>query len=215
MKGEVFGIFPTPVLKFKMDRDFTKEELDFVDLYKDKVPQPPYFIHLGNNGTTDKKILEHPEMAGLKKIVEDCLNQWCINVYAPRNPESFKLKITQSWLNYTEPDEHHDRHYHPNSIVSGAIYIDTNPVKDQITFNSGKMYDYYIPWIALNQFNSMESTITLTKKDIVLFPSNLNHSVPKNIGSNTRISLAFNSFFEGSLGVNKDEPNYIKFNSVE
>ena len=28
MKGEVFGIFPTPVLKFKMDRDFTKQEID-------------------------------------------------------------------------------------------------------------------------------------------------------------------------------------------
>ena len=45
MKGEVFGIFPTPVLKFKLDRDFTKEELDFVDLYKDKFPPPPYFVH--------------------------------------------------------------------------------------------------------------------------------------------------------------------------
>jgi len=154
-------------------------------------------------------------MASLKKIVEDCLNQWCINIYAPRNPESFKLKITQSWLNYTKPGERHDRHYHPNSIVSGAIYIDTNPVQDQITFNSGKMYDYYIPWIALNQFNSMESTISLDKKDIVLFPSNLNHSVPENTGTTTRVSLAFNSFFEGTLGVSSDVPNYIQFNSVE
>jgi uncharacterized protein (TIGR02466 family) len=214
MKGEVFGIFPTPVLKFKLDRDFTKEELDFVDLYKDKFPPPPYFVHLGNNGTTDKKILEHPEMISLKKVIEECLNQWCINVYAPRNPESFKLKITQSWLNYTKPGEHHDRHYHPNSIVSGAIYIDTNPVKDQIIFNSGKMYDYYIPWDSLNQFNSMEATISVANKDIVLFPSNLNHSVPENIGTNTRISLAFNSFFEGSLGIHKSEPNYTEFNSV-
>ena len=49
MKGEVFGIFPTPVLKFKLDRDFTKEELDFVDLYKDKIPPPPYFVQLGNS----------------------------------------------------------------------------------------------------------------------------------------------------------------------
>ena len=215
MKGEVFGIFPTPVLKFKMDRDFTKQEIDFVYAQQDKVPQPPYFINLGNIATTSKRILERPEMASLKKIVEDCLNQWCINIYAPRNPESFKLKITQSWLNYTKPGEHHDRHYHPNSIVSGAIYIDTNPVQDQITFNSGKMYDYYIPWIALNQFNSMESTISLDKKDIVLFPSNLNHSVPENTGTTTRISLAFNSFFEGTLGTSSDVPNYIQFNYVE
>ena len=111
MKGQVFGIFPTPVLKFKMDREFTKQEIDFVYAQQDKVPQPPYFINLGNIATTSKRILERPEMASLKKIVEDCLNQWCINIYAPRNPESFKLKITQSWLNYTKPGEHHDRHY--------------------------------------------------------------------------------------------------------
>ena len=60
MKGEVFGIFPTPVLKFKMDRDFTKQEIDFVYAQQDKVPQPPYFINLGNIATTSKRILERP-----------------------------------------------------------------------------------------------------------------------------------------------------------
>jgi hypothetical protein len=60
----------------------------------------------------------------------------------------------------------------------------------------------------------MEATIPVANKDIVLFPSNLNHSVPENVGTNTRISLAFNSFFEGSLGIHKSEPNYTEFNSV-
>lgn len=215
MKGEVFGIFPTPILKLKMDRDFTKEEIDFIYNQEDKIPPPPYTIHLGNNATSNKKILEHPEMSDLKKLVQDCLNQWCINVYAPSNPQSFKLKITQSWLNYTKPGEHHDRHYHPNSIVSGAIYIDTNSIQDQIIFNSGKRYDFYIPWASLNSFNSMESIIYLSKKDIVLFPSSLSHSVPENTGTNTRVSLAFNSFFEGTLGMSSNEPNYIQFNNVE
>jgi uncharacterized protein (TIGR02466 family) len=213
MKGEVFGIFPTPVLKFNLDRDFTKEELDFIYLYEGKIPPPPYYVHLGNNATSDKKILEHPEMANLKSAIDACLSEWCKNVYNPIN-DNFKLKITQSWLNYTKPGEHHDRHYHPNSIVSGVLYIDTNPVKDQIIFNSGKMYDFYIPWKSLNQFNSMEATITINKREIILFPSNLNHSVPKNIGTNTRISLAFNSFFEGTLGVHHTEPNYTEFNGA-
>lgn len=213
MKGEVFGIFPTPVLKFNLDRDFTKEELDFVYLCESNIPPPPYYVHLGNNATSDKKILEHPEMANLKSAIDVCLSEWCKNVYNPING-NFKLKITQSWLNYTKPGEHHDRHYHPNSIVSGVLYIDTNPIKDQIIFNSGKMYDFYIPWKSLNQFNSMEATITINKREIILFPSNLNHSVPKNIGTNTRISLAFNSFFEGTLGVHHTEPNYTEFNGA-
>jgi uncharacterized protein (TIGR02466 family) len=213
MKGEVFGIFPTPVLKFNLDRDFTKEELDFVYLYEAKIPPPPYYVHLGNNATSDKKILEHAEMANLKSAIDECLSEWCKNVYNPINGD-FKLKITQSWLNYTKPGEHHDRHYHPNSIVSGVLYIDTNPIKDQIIFNSGKMYDFYIPWKSLNQFNSMEASITIKKREIILFPSNINHSVPKNEGTNTRISLAFNSFFEGTLGVHHTEPNYTEFNGA-
>jgi hypothetical protein len=60
----------------------------------------------------------------------------------------------------------------------------------------------------------MEATITINKREIILFPSNLNHSVPKNEGTNTRISLAFNSFFEGTLGVHHTEPNYTEFNGA-
>jgi hypothetical protein len=90
MKGEVFGIFPTPVLKFNIDRDFTKEELDFVYLCEGNIPPPPYYVHLGNNATSDKKILEHPEMANLKSVIDACLSEWCKNVYNPINP-NFKL----------------------------------------------------------------------------------------------------------------------------
>ena len=30
MNVEVFEIFPTPILKFNIGRDFTKEEIDFI-----------------------------------------------------------------------------------------------------------------------------------------------------------------------------------------
>ena len=51
--------------------------------------------------------------------------------------------------------------------------------------------------------------------DIVLFPSNLMHSVPKTEHDHTRVSLAFNSFWEGELGFVKgaiDGINFLRIN---
>ena len=37
-----------------------------------------------------------------------------------------------------------------------------------------------------------------------MFPSSTTHQVDNKKGSNTRISLAFNTFYKGSLGVNRE-----------
>jgi hypothetical protein len=98
MKLEIFEIFPTPILKFNIGRNFTKEEIDFI-LEKEKdITPPPYEIHLGNNTTKSKRILEEPVMIHLKSIAEGCLNEWCKQVYDPLYGDEFRLKITQSWL---------------------------------------------------------------------------------------------------------------------
>ena len=42
--------------------------------------------------------------------------------------------------------------------------------------------------------------IPLKKGDLILFPSNLSHSVPANQSDEERISLSFNTWCTGSLG---------------
>jgi hypothetical protein len=44
--------------------------------------------------------------------------------------------ITQSWLNYTETNQYHHKHEHPNSLVSGVFYV--NDMKNLIKLNSLK-----------------------------------------------------------------------------
>ena len=214
MRTEIFGIFPTPILKLRFDRSFTQTELDFLLKSEEDVTKPPFAIHLGNSTTESKRLLENPELADIKDYLEKCLDQWCKQVMMPISPEAFKLKITQSWINYTKPGEHHDRHYHPNSIVSGVLYVSADKEHDMITFSKNSNEPFYIQPGQFNHFNSGEVNITVDKYDIILFPSTVGHHVPPTTTNNTRISLAFNTFFQGQIGHPNDLPNYLEIHSV-
>jgi ectoine hydroxylase-related dioxygenase (phytanoyl-CoA dioxygenase family) len=71
------------------------------------------------------------------------------------------------------------------------------------------------PWqiqaLEQNYFNCNEFTVPVGTGDIVLFPSNLIHSVPQTDHEHTRVSLAFNSFWEGELGFVQGEIDGINF----
>jgi hypothetical protein len=130
MELQIFEIFPTPILKFNMGRDFTKEEIEFIIEKEKDITPPPYDVYLGNNTTISKRILEEPVMVHLKSIAEGCLKEWCKQVYDPLYGDEFKLKVTQSWLNYTKPGEFHHKHSHPNSLLSGVFYFNADKEKD-------------------------------------------------------------------------------------
>ena len=55
-----------------------------------------------------------------------------------------------------------------------------------------------------NIFNSLTWSFVVKTGDILLFPSNLGHSVQTKKGKNLRISLSFNVFVKGQLGVTKN-----------
>jgi hypothetical protein len=49
---------------------------------------------------------------------------------------------------------------------------------------------------------------------MVLFPSGMFHGVPETKSKTARISLAFNSFFEGKFGIQNDGVNYLEINNI-
>ena len=53
-----------------------------------------------------------------------------------------------------------------------------------------------------NIFNATSWWYPVQTGDVILFPSTLNHGVDKKKGTNTRISLSFNTFIKGKLGEN-------------
>lgn len=187
----ISGLFPTPVVQFKLDREFTKKEKDFL------MDQPTHRNE--SNLTSDNYyILKEKKMADLRNFIEECLVKYSEAIYAPT--EKFKLGITQSWLNYTNPSEYHHRHTHSNSMVSGVLYINASKETDKIFFYNFRNDAWNISSENYNPFNSPSWWFTVNTGDLILFPSYLPHMVERVQGDDVRVSLAFNTFPVGSVG---------------
>lgn len=207
MNIEIVPMFPTPILINNIGRDFTNDEMDCILNYKDDVRQ-----HTGNITTNDVFVLENEKLNDIKDLVCEALNDYLKQVYEPIN--DLKLVPTISWLNYTDKTQYHHKHNHSNSFISGCLYINANRESDCIIFSKRPTGDNFILQCKeFTAFNSDDFRIPVHTGDLVLFPSNLIHSVPKTNHEHTRISLAFNSFFSGELGfINGDMRgiNYLK-----
>jgi len=206
MAIKLIKLFPQAVLQTAIERDVTKEELDFIMSYNDNL-----LDNVGNNSSEDMDILRHPQMAELRKLVQSKLDMYFLHIYKPKVPQNARLTLTQSWLNFTKTGEHHHPHTHPNSIISGCLYISAVKGEDMITFQKREMPIFQIETEEFNDFNAFECNIEVATNDVVMFPSNMLHRVPATTSKDLRISLAFNSFFRGKIGnVSTDHVNYLE-----
>lgn len=206
MEIKVLKVFPQAVMHMIMERDFTKEEIDFIMNQNNGLLE-----NMGNMSSEDMNVLSHKPLADLKKFVQKQLDTYFLHVYQPKTPKHARLTLTQSWLNFTKPGQHHHLHTHPNSIISGVLYISATRGHDMITIQKKEIPYFQIETEKLNDFNSLELNIPVETKDVVLFPSNMLHRVPSTTSNKMRVSLAFNSFFRGKIGnVDSDHVNYLE-----
>ena len=199
-KPIIQSIFPTPIYTTKMDRGFTKQELQFVDNQKNKCTN-----NKGNINTKDNYILNRKEFKNIKKFLDKHCKEYLDTVICPKN--NIDLYITQSWLNYTEANQYHHKHEHPNSVVSGVLYFDSDVKNDKILFSHSRGYQQISPEIDKEKFNLWNSGtwfFPVETGNLFMFPSSTTHQVETKKGNNTRISLAFNTFYKGSVGSNTE-----------
>jgi len=199
-KPIIHSIFPIPIYTTKMNRGFTKQELNFVKQQKKHCTN-----NEGNINTKDNYILNRKEFKNIKKFLDKHCKEYLDTVICPQN--NIELYITQSWLNYTESNQYHHRHEHPNSVVSGVLYFDSDIKNDKILFSHSKGYQQIRPTIDKTKFNIWNSEtwfFPVETGNLFMFPSSTTHQVETKKGINTRISLAFNTFYKGSVGSNSE-----------
>lgn len=193
---EILKIFPTPIYCANKI-EFSKTEIDFfLNSKKDKKANE------GNTTNADYNILDNPLMVSLKNKLNHELQNYYNIIEQPKN--LLKPYITQSWLNFTEKNQYHHRHRHDNSLVSGVLYVQTTDENDCIFFYKDEQHvttDFMK--FKNNEFNSKEIKVQIQTGNLLLFPSKLDHSVPKKTTSGVRISLSFNSFVKGNIGDNE------------
>ena len=196
MEATINGIFPTPIYTSKLNRELTSKELLFVDKIKLDVHNND-----GNKTSNDNYILNNKAFKNLKEDLDLRVQDYFNKVLS--TTDSITPYITQSWLNYTETNQYHHKHAHPNSLVSGVFYINCHEEFDKIKFFNDT-YKAIKPEIKdWNLYNSESWWFPVMTGDLILFPSSLTHMVETKQGDNTRISLAFNVFIKGTIGEKK------------
>ncbi len=120
----------------------------------------------------------------------------------------FEIYITNSWYNIARHGEGQTLHNHANSIISGVLYLDVNTSQPSITFvNTVPPFLLNMRAMQYNMFNSLEFDIPVENGEIILFPSQCFHYVKSNPTNKDRISIAFNTFVKGDIGVETDGGN--------
>jgi len=191
-KSFVEGLFPIPVYINNIDRNFTEQELQFVNDQQNNCIK-----NEGNIHTEDSYVLDRKQFKNIKIFLENCCKDYLEKIICPEN--NIELYITQSWLNYTKENQYHHKHLHSNSIISGVLYFNCN--KDSIKFYNSNINHTIKPLIKkYNFWNSETWTFPTKTGELFMFPSSLNHGVDVKKEDNIRISLSFNTFYKGVLG---------------
>jgi uncharacterized protein (TIGR02466 family) len=182
------NLFPIPIGFFKYDGEV---DTDFLA----SQPQRP---NDGNTSSEDKYLLKQKKLLNLRQFIEKSLHEYFMATFCPKNDT--RLKITQSWLNWTKPKQYHHKHAHPNSLISGVYYVNARKNSDKIFFYRDEYQQIKFPPAEWNPYNSESWWYSVGTGDLVLFPSSLTHMVQPVEGEDTRISLAFNTFPIGVIG---------------
>ena len=190
----ITNLFPTAVGFAKLDRDITQQELDFI------IGQVRY-PNEGNTTSENRKLLKSVELTEIREFIEDAMLDYFKSVYAPKHDVT--PYITQSWSNYTEPGQYHHKHAHPNSFISGVFYPQADRSVDKIYFYKSGYERIKVQPATWNHWNSESWWFEVGAGDLILFPSHLEHMVETKVGNETRVSIAFNTFLKGHIGVDE------------
>jgi len=196
----IHGIFPCPVYITKRDTNLSpKEEKEIRKIIKEGM----YRNH--GNSTSNNSYIFNGKLKKIKQFCEQQLKIYVKKVIPPK--EELDFYITQSWLNITKPGGFHHEHSHQNSIINGVFYISTEE-DDKITFTDPNIKVKELIKFEQKEYNLWNSSIwsfPSVTNELMLFPSWLGHQVRVNEkGTTDRISISFNTFIRGTLGLRKD-----------
>lgn len=196
MEIKIQHLFVIPIITSKQKYSFKEDELNYlINLNK--------INNMGNSRSIDINILNNKKLINIREFIEEGIKKYVDTVICPLNKD-LNFYITKSWLNVSKHGEYHHQHRHPNSIISGCLYVNAIKDVDKITFFNDYYKRVHIKSDEHNAYNAETWWIPIETGDLILFDSSLKHMVENTKSEEKRISIAFNVFVKGLLG---DEGN--------
>jgi hypothetical protein len=199
-KTNIITIFPIPIYVNTIPSKYSTvvnflENIDIMDPLTSK--------NFGRR-SKDSYVLNKPPCLKLSKYILEETTKYGSECLGYSYEE---YKFSQSWVSHKHPGEEHITHKHPNSLISGIFYygkIDNNV--PQIRFHKPEFNESTHPKLSNipNDYNYSMFTLLPIPGMLILFPSELLHSVPKNETNIIRKSLAFNIVPKEGFGEEKN-----------
>lgn len=194
MKNAVFPLFAYPVAICGARYQFSESEQEYIS-------NLAMAHNTGNSMSIDDAVLEADDLSGLKRFIEVQIQTYKKGLL--RMKDDNEIYITQSWINVAQPGQFHPKHKHPNSVISGVLFLDDNeagnlpPIRFHRTL---EMFPLEFQFDELNEFNATCRTFDPEEGMLILFPSLLEHDVEVNKSGQPRASLSFNTYVRGDIG---------------
>ena len=213
MTSDIIAIFPLPIYKTNIGREFTKQEQDELDVITSEQLKEADMKGTGGakNISIDHYLLNRKIFSSFHSFILHHLKEFVTTVIGiDISKSTWFPHICQSWLNTFEPNHQDSFHAHRNCVISGVFYINcleySGDKPDGIVFaptSHHMLEEFDLPpdIIEDTMFSDKPYHVPAVEGDLILFPSTAYHRVNLNETSDqTRISLAFNTFFFGVLG---------------
>ena len=204
MNNDVLAVFPVPIYKTNIEREFTKQEHDEFDAVisgQSKGPDMRGTKTISN----DKYLLNRKSLLSIHSFIQHHLKEFVTTVLGiDLRKTNWSPHITMSWLSAYETNHFETFHQHPNSIISGVFYINclknlAHGKSDGILFACPSHNMLQILGVVEEvivedtKFSDKPYHLSTVGGDLIIFPSTVHHCVNLNeTPDQTRISLAFN-----------------------
>ena len=209
-KSEIKLLFPTPILITSLPTKYSSI-CPILDSFELKEPSEMN-LNFGRRSKNSYILNELP----FKELSTYILKEAVEYGKQALNYSYNEYKFTQSWTSYKYPGEEHIEHSHPNSLISGVFYYgEFNTQSPSIAFHRPPFNNTLRPKRNPQPQNPEISSNTFVLSPIpgtlLLFPSEVTHSVPENKTNIIRKSVAFNIVPIEGLG-NEENLTELKFN---
>jgi uncharacterized protein (TIGR02466 family) len=164
-----------------------------------------------NNGdrSKDTYILNSERFKNLRSSIMRHVDRLVREVFFVEKYINFEIR--NSWIMRHTAGDYAGGHFHPNSMLSGILYIKTDDQSGDLIFKKSPNHltvfsgNLELPVSEYNIFNSASWRITPRTSQLIIFPSHLVHEVTKCISNDIRYCIAFNLFPNGTLGLTDAE----------
>ena len=192
---KIIQLFPISI--YQGEVTFSDELVVYLKgLDQDKIE---YNGSYSGNITNDKQVLNHDICAPLKEQVQAGIDEFLFDYFKMKFDGKFF--VHRSWVLEHKTGHWSQKHTHPNSILSGVLYLDVPEGSGEIQFDKPENYHN---WINTDTLRFMVEEFHQHNCDIwrifphtgamLIFPSHLKHSVMANQAKESRWSLSFDCF---------------------